>query len=129
MQQAYGIVGIILALTLLSACNSKAASVDMSNSIDRIKEGIKNGAQILIEKYQDTSIKEVNLSGTAKDTMDMYSNDLAANLANFKNVTEITVFWEVPFLKKGVDIAKAIYQRKGGKMYLKESWYDHSVIN
>lgn len=93
MQQAYGIVGIILALTLLSACNSKAASVDMSNPVNRIKEGIINQAQILIEKYQDTSIKEVivnehigvempeysvlvhlsldkfNLSGTAKNTM------------------------------------------------------------
>ncbi|AQZ46020.1 hypothetical protein [Paenibacillus larvae] len=153
MQQAYGIVGIILALTLLSACDSKAASVDMSNPVGRIKEGIKNEAQILIEKHRDTSIKElivnehvgvempeysvlvhlsldkINSSETAKDTIDMYSNDLAANLVNFKNVTEITVFWEVPFLKKGVDIAKAIYQRKGGKMYLKESWYDHSVIN
>ncbi|MCY9751336.1 hypothetical protein [Paenibacillus larvae] len=70
----------------------------------------------------------MNAAGTAKDMIDMYASDLAANLTKSENVTEVTVFWEVPYLKKEANIAKANYKRKGDKMFLEESWYDGNIF-
>jgi len=124
------------------------------NPVEQAKREIESKTREFIKKYEETSIKEIsvnehmgtekpddyivlahlsfdrmNTAGTAKGMLDMYGSDLAANLAKAENVTEVTVFWEVPYLKKGSNIAKANYQRKGDKMYLEDSWYDPGVFN
>lgn len=103
------------------------------------------------ENYNDTSIKELkinddvgkgkgkivlvhlsfdaeNRAKTAKDMIDMYSEDLAAKLAKEKEVNEVTVFWQVPYLKKGENIAKINSVRKGDAMYEGDTIYDPDIF-
>ena len=100
-------------------------------------------------KYEDTDIQKVEINDnlgtdeegdyivlvhlkwnrknkpkTTKDMLEMYSDDLAATLAEEENITEITVFWEVPYHLEGDNIAKMNYTRSGEKMAIGERWYD-----
>lgn len=62
-----------------------------------------------------------NTADTSKSMLSMYSEDLAAYVAEeCPNVDEIAVFWEVPYLKAN---AKVTYERKGQGMALADqSW-------
>lgn len=56
-----------------------------------------------------------NSGKTSKEMLLMYSNDLAATVANeCPNIQEIAIFWDVPYLK---DNAKCAYERKDNGMY------------
>lgn len=56
-----------------------------------------------------------NSGSTSKDMLDMYSNDLAAVLASNKsNVSELTIFWTVPYLNAE---AKYSFERRDNGMY------------
>ena len=92
------------------------------------------------EKYSDTDITNITLNphlGTdaeddlialvnltwnvqnsgkmSKEMLTMYSNDLAATVANeCPTIQEIAIFWDVPYLK---DNAKCAYERKDNGMY------------
>lgn len=59
-----------------------------------------------------------------REMLEMYSDDLAATLAKHKNITEITIFWEVPYHLEGNNIAKMNYSRSGDGMAIGERWYD-----
>lgn len=48
----------------------------------------------------------------------MYSEDLAANLASESDVSDVTVFWEVPRFLEGRNAAKFTYKRAGDGMVL-----------
>ena len=66
-----------------------------------------------------------NVKNSAKTTMEMleiYSDHLAAKLANDKNVSEITVFWEVPYHSEGNNVAKFMYERYGDGMAKVDKW-------
>lgn len=56
--------------------------------------------------------------------LEMYSDDLAATLAKHTNITEITIFWEVPYHLEGNNVAKMSYSRSGDGMAIGEKWYD-----
>ena len=110
---------------------------------DAIKEVIKNRIE---EKYNGTDIDSItinedsgteetgnyialvyltwnvsNSAKTSKEMLEMYSEDLAAIVAEgCSNVQEIAVFWTVPYLNGS---AKCAYERKGDGMYLSDtSW-------
>ncbi|MEV2911154.1 hypothetical protein ABNF65_21740 [Paenibacillus larvae] len=118
-----------------------ATSKPTPNPKEAAKGDIKLKAERYIRDYKETSIKEIQINehmGTddpddyivlvhlkfdrentawgAKGILGVYADDLAAHLADQKNVTEVTVFWEVPYLKNGANIAKFNYTRKGDKM-------------
>ena len=57
-----------------------------------------------------------NSGKTSKEVLKMYSDDLAATIAeNCENVQELAVFWTVPYLNDAN--AKCAYERKNGGMY------------
>ena len=70
-----------------------------------------------------------NRAKTAKEMIDIYSSDLGARLADEKDITEIAIFWEVPYLKEDSNIAKFNLQRVDDKMVFKDKWYDNSIFN
>lgn len=109
---------------------------------------------IVKEQYKSTSIKDItindnlgteeegdyitliylsfdvkNKAKTVKEMVDMYSSDLGARLANEKDISEIAIFWEVPYLKEGSNIVKFNLQRTGDKMAFEDKWYDNSIFN
>ncbi|AUS03503.1 hypothetical protein M5W76_22120 [Paenibacillus larvae] len=133
--------------------SSIPSSTPEPNPVDQAKRDIDNKTREYIKKYDSTSIKEIminehmgtddpddyivlahlsfdakNRAKTAKDMIDMYASDLAANLAKSKNVTEVTVFWEVPYLKEGINIAKTNFLRKGDNMYIENAWHDPNIF-
>lgn len=59
-----------------------------------------------------------------REMLEMYSDDLAAILAKHTNITEITIFWEVPYHLEGNNVAKMSYSRSGDGMAIGEKWYD-----
>lgn len=63
-----------------------------------------------------------NSKKTTRDMLEMYSDHLAAKLADY-NVSEVTVFWEVPYHLEGNNSAKFNYQRQGEGMAIGERWY------
>lgn len=65
-----------------------------------------------------------NRAGTTRDMLEQYSDHLAATLADIDEVSEITVFWEVPYHKEDTNIAKYEYAREGAGMAIGEVWHD-----
>lgn len=59
-----------------------------------------------------------------REMLELYSDDLAATLAKHTNITEITIFWEVPYHLEGENIAKMHYNRVGDGMAIGKRWYD-----
>lgn len=123
------------------------------NPEEQAKADLEGKIKEYAKKYEDTSIKQISINenlgtdkpddyialihlsfdrkntpGGAKGMLDLYASDLAANLAKSNNVTEVTVFWEVSYIKKEANIAKFNYTRKGDKMFLQEDWYDGNIF-
>ncbi|MGE6376626.1 hypothetical protein [Peribacillus muralis] len=69
----------------------------------------------------------MNNEKRTKNLLEMYSEDLAANLTKEDDISEVTVFWEAPYLLEGQNIAKFTFTRKSENMIIAESWYDPSL--
>ena len=69
----------------------------------------------------------MNNAKRTKNLIEMYSEDLAANLAKEDDISEVTVFWEVPYHLEGQNIAKFTYTKSGEGMAIGERWYDPSL--
>ncbi|HEY9571255.1 MAG TPA: hypothetical protein VIR26_09670 [Metalysinibacillus sp.] len=63
-----------------------------------------------------------NSASTTLKILEQYSDHLAAKLADDKNVSEITVFWEVPSHLEGDNVAKFMYERSGDDMAKVDKW-------
>ena len=123
----------------------KAAKNELSSPQETIKKAIKDHIE---EEYTFTEITSIainedlgidlegdyiasvyltwrqqNSGKTSKDVLSLYSDDLAATIAEqCKNVQELTVYWTVPYLSYGN--AKCAYERKNGKMYRMDMIWD-----
>lgn len=65
-----------------------------------------------------------NREGMTRDMLKQYSDHLAATLADIDEVSEITVFWEVPYHKENTNIAKYEYNRLAEGMAIGDIWHD-----
>ncbi|MCU5601232.1 hypothetical protein [Bacillus wiedmannii] len=66
-----------------------------------------------------------NSSQQTKSLIDMYNNEIGARIGQTADkVQELAIFWEVPHIKKGPNLAKANLQRLDDKMVFKEKWID-----
>ncbi|ANN30778.1 hypothetical protein A9498_03405 [Bacillus thuringiensis serovar coreanensis] len=66
-----------------------------------------------------------NSNQTTKSLIDMYNNEIGAKIGQTADkVQELAIFWEVPHIKKGPNLAKANLQRLDDKMVFKEKWID-----
>lgn len=108
------------------------------------QEKIENSArQICAENYKSTAISDItvnenlgtdaegdyillvdltwnvkNSKDTTKKMLAMYSEDFAARIGtDLQNVSEITVFWKVPYYSKTDTVVKYTYTRKDNGMY------------
>lgn len=60
---------------------------------------------------------------TTREMLEKYSDRLAAKLADESDISEITVFWEVPYHLEGDNVAKFNYERSEEEMLINEPWY------
>ncbi|PJN91310.1 hypothetical protein [Bacillus sp. mrc49] len=86
--------------------------------------GLNDGSYIVLPYLK---FDAMNNEKRTKNLIEMYSEDLAANLAKEEDISELTVFWEAPYLLEGQNIAKFTFTRKGENMIIGESWYDSSL--
>ncbi|APT48081.1 hypothetical protein [Bacillus safensis] len=63
------------------------------------------------------SFDALNTSKTAYNMVEMYSDDLAANIGKDNDtVNQIAVFWKVPYIDEEETVAKFSYERSGKQM-------------
>lgn len=58
-----------------------------------------------------------------KKTIEMHGDDLAATLSSRKEIEEVIVFWEVPYMKEGSNFSKMTYVRNGKNMQIERKDY------
>lgn len=63
-----------------------------------------------------------NTVSTTKEMLSMYSSDLATRVGSeLSNVSEITIFWTVPYYSETETVLKYTYTRNGSKMFLTDT--------
>lgn len=65
-----------------------------------------------------------NGADTTKEMLERYSDHIAAELASESDISEITVFWEVPYHLEGENTAKFNYAPQDGGMAKGDIWHD-----
>lgn len=86
--------------------------------------GLNDGSYIVLPHLKWDAM---NNAKRTKTLLEMYSDDLAANLAKEGDISELVVFWEVPYHLEGENVAKFTYTKKGENMIIGERWYDPSL--
>ena len=113
------------------------------DEIDMLKDDAEIEIETIIEEnYKTTSIEKIeinedmgaseknklialvylsfdalNTSKTAYNMVEMYSDDLAANIGKDNDtVNQIAVFWKVPYIDEDETVAKFSYERSGKQM-------------
>ncbi len=113
------------------------------DELDMVKDDAKIEIKTIIEEnYKTTSIEKIeinedmgsnennklialvylsfdalNTSKTAYNMVEMYSDDLAANIGKDNDtVNQIAVFWKVPYIDEDETVAKFSYERSGEQM-------------
>lgn len=82
--------------------------------------GLDDGSYIVLPHLK-WNVK--NKEKTTREMLEMYSDHLAVKLAEESDVSEITVFWEVPYHLEGDNIAKFMYERSGDGMAKTDNWF------
>lgn len=115
------------------------------DELDMVKDDAEIEIKTIIkEKYKTTSIEKIeinedmgsseknklialvylsfdalNTSKTAYNMVEMYSDDLAANIGKDNDtVNQIAVFWKVPYIDEDETLAKFSYERSGEHMII-----------
>lgn len=70
-----------------------------------------------------------NGASTTKEMLDMYSDHLAAKMADDELIYELVLFWTVPYHNENESILKRTYENKDGGMYLEDEAKDINVFN
>ena len=91
-----------------------------------VNEDAGKGEGYIVLAYLSFDAK--NTAKTAKNMITMYGQDLGATLASQPDINEVTVFWEVPYLKVGDNVYKINMQREGEGMSIENEYFDQSVF-
>ena len=97
---------------------------DLSNvtikKIDINEHAGRNDGTFIVLPHLKLDAK--NSASTTLKILEQYSDHLAAKLADITEVSEITVFWEVPSHLEGDNVAKFMYERSGDDMAKVDKW-------
>lgn len=89
---------------------SETVKIDVNENM-----GANDGSYIVLAYM---SFPRKNSAKMSREMIEMYSSDLAANLAKESDVSAVTVFWEVPRFVASGNAAKYAYERIGSGMVL-----------
>jgi hypothetical protein len=93
---------------------------------------INEDASVDEERYivlVDLEWDVMNSASTTKDMLDMYSDHLAASLADDELIHEVALFWTVPYHNENDSILKRTYENRDGGMYLDDEAKDINVFD
>ncbi len=83
--------------------------------------GLEDGSYIVLPHL---TWEVSNKAKTTREMLEQYSDHLAAKLADETDISEVTIFWEVPYHLEDSNAAKFSYTREDDKMMVDEAWYD-----
>lgn len=101
------------------------------NSTFVIELDVNEDASVDEERYivlVDLEWSVKNKPDTTKEMLDMYSDHLAAKMADNDLVHRLVIFWEVPYHKEEETILKRTYENKEGNMYLEDEFKDIDIF-
>ncbi|MGG4090057.1 hypothetical protein [Bacillus licheniformis] len=123
----------------LNDSSSENETSDIRNKIeDLVNEHLKDVSIEDVEVNQDLgndkkdqyislvhlSFDLKNSSATTKKMIELYSEDLAARLAEEdRSISELSVFWKAPYIDEDETLAKFSYKKSGEKMVTSERNY------
>lgn len=86
--------------------------------------GLDDGSYLALPKL---TWEVKNSADTTRDMLKQYSDHIAAKLAEVSDISDVTVFWEVPHHKEGDNVAKFEYSRQDDGMAIGEVWFDELI--
>lgn len=69
-----------------------------------------------------------NRAKTFRNLVENWNNEIGALLAEDKRITELVIFWEVPYLREDWNVVKATLKRSGDVLVFDNVWYDPQVF-
>lgn len=139
------LLAILSAICLiLVACGEKTPKIELPLSASAEPSEIETAIrQIVAENYSKTDVEKITINknlgteddgdyialvyltwnvkngpDTTKRMMAMYSEDFAARTGtNLPNVSEVCIFWKIPYYDESDTLVKYSYARKGAGMY------------
>lgn len=109
-----------------------AIVADDMNATEVTNVEINEDASVDEERYivlVDLEWDVKNSASTTKDMLDMYSDHLAAKLADDELIYNLVLFWTVPYHNEDDSILKRTYENKDDGMYLDDEVKDISVFD
>ncbi|PHA00908.1 hypothetical protein COE51_06245 [Bacillus pseudomycoides] len=95
--------------------NAEINKIEVNENLGSSEEG--DYVALIYLKYKPKNSNETTLK-----LIDMYNNEIGAQLAKNKELTDITIFWEAPYIKENMNVVKANLQRSGDNMVFKDVW-------
>lgn len=118
-----------MSFEIRSIINNSTPNTDVSITDITINDnlGTDEKNDYIVLAYLSFDVK--NRAKTAKEMLNILNNEIGYNMAKINNVSELTIFWQVPYLKEsGNNIAKANLKRNDKGFYFEEEWYDSSIF-
>lgn len=118
-----------IAYKVSSSVRSSTLKVDVSIDDISVNENLGTDASDDYIALIYLSFNAKNPSNTAKKMIDLINNEIAYNMAEVENISEISIFWTVPYLNSSdSNIAKASFSRNDDGFYFTDEWYDPTVF-
>lgn len=106
-----------------SRTNVSITSISINENLGTDEEN-----DFVVLAYLSFDVK--NKPNTTKEMLTLLNNEIGVNMAEIDNISELTIFWEVPYLNSSNDnVAKANLLRNEKGFYFEEEWYDSSIFN
>ncbi len=105
----------IMEIATESYSDTSLFNIDVNENL-----GTDDENDYIVLAYPKWNVK--NSASTTQEMLSMYSSDLAAKVGSgLTNVSEITIFWTVPYYSETETVLKYTYTRDGSKMFLTDT--------
>lgn len=105
----------IIEIATVSYSDTSLYNIDVNENL-----GTDDENDYIVLAYPKWNVK--NTASTTQEMLSMYSSDLAAKVGSeLTNVSEITIFWTVPYYSETETVLKYTYTRDGSKMFLTDT--------
>lgn len=112
---------------IYDAVDQVQTDVSVQNIFINENLGTEDEADYIALIYLSFDVK--NKADTAKKMLDLLNNEIGYNMANVSNISEFTIFWQIPYLDdSGNTVAKANLLRNSDGFYFFDEWYDSSIF-
>lgn len=112
--------------TVISSSTSDT-KVSINNITINENSGTDDENDYIVLAYLSFDMK--NSAEMTKKMLYLLNNEIGANMAEIDSISELTIFWEVPYLNQLHDnVSKVNLLRNDSGFYFEEEWYDSLIF-